>query len=181
MHIYNLPVWISLIQEAEDEAEDTGHCKFCNKHFNSQNAYENHLKSKKHKEIEAKQKQKLTSEEEKLLAKQAEKGLIPMDSVNVSEKNVKNASSKASIPKASGASSSKQQAQEEDMDTDDESVESWSGEALGLEECLFCPLVSDSLEINMSHMASSHSFFIPDLEYVSDIEGLVLYLGKCLY
>ena len=63
------------------------------------------------------------------------------------------------------------------MDSDEESVESWDGEALGEEECLFCSHLSNSLEQNVSHMTTSHSFFIPDIEYLADLPGLVTYLG----
>ena len=65
-----------------------------------------------------------------------------------------------------------------DMDTDNESEESWDGEALGLEECLFCSHVSKTMDANISHMTRLHSFFIPDLEYVCDLEGLIVYLGR---
>ena len=64
-----------------------------------------------------------------------------------------------------------------EMDSDSESVESWDGEALGEEECLFCSHVSDSLETNVQHMTSAHSFFIPDVEYLTDLPGLIGYLG----
>ena len=62
-------------------------------------------------------------------------------------------------------------------DSDAESCESWEGEALGIEECLFCSLVSDSIEKNVEHMTEKHSFFIPDAEFISNLEGLVVYLG----
>ena len=64
-----------------------------------------------------------------------------------------------------------------EMNSDSESVESWDGEALGEEECLFCSHVSDSLETNVQHMTSAHSFFIPDIEYLTDLPGLIGYLG----
>ena len=42
--------------QVEEQAQDTsGHCKLCNKHFGTKNSYENHLKSKKHKDAETKQ------------------------------------------------------------------------------------------------------------------------------
>nr|KAG5708371.1 hypothetical protein BaRGS_034402 [Batillaria attramentaria] len=66
-----------------------------------------------------------------------------------------------------------------DIADDDSDVESWDGtETLGLEECLFCPHVSSSLEENMDHMTVKHSFFLPDAEYISDLEGLIVYLGE---
>jgi len=65
-----------------------------------------------------------------------------------------------------------------DMDSDAESVDSWSEEALGLEECLFCPQVSETLEKNIQHMTIDHSFFIPDVEYLIDLEGFMSSLGQ---
>lgn len=59
--------------------------------------------------------------------------------------------------------------------------EEWAGEGLGLEECLFCAKVSKTLEKNITHMSLVHSFFIPDADYVCDLEGLMQYLGKILF
>lgn len=61
----------------------------------------------------------------------------------------------------------------------DSDVESWDGtESMGIEECLFCSHVSSSLETNLEHMTVKHSFFLPDAEYISDLEGLIVYLGN---
>lgn len=55
-------------------------------------------------------------------------------------------------------------------------------------DCLFCQHSSADLEANVEHMTHQHSFFIPDLEYVIDLKGLLAYLGDkisvanlCLY
>jgi pre-60S factor REI1 len=45
-------------------------------------------------------------------------------------------------------------------------------------DCLFCSTISDSLEDNMTHMTKVHSFFIPDIEYLVDLQGLIRYLGE---
>ena len=45
-------------------------------------------------------------------------------------------------------------------------------------DCLFCSLASPSFEVNLAHMSSIHSFFIPDAEYLVDVTGLVTYLGE---
>jgi len=37
---------------------------------------------------------------------------------------------------------------------------------------------SGTLEDNLSHMSVVHSFFVPDAEYLVDIEGLISYLGE---
>ena len=52
------------------------------------------------------------------------------------------------------------------------------GTPLSLEECLFCSLKSSNLEENLSHMAHTHSFFLPDFEFVSNLRGLIEYLGQ---
>ena len=65
-----------------------------------------------------------------------------------------------------------------DGDSDSDSWESVDGEALAIEECLFCSHMSKSLEKNMKHMTVEHSFFVPDAEYLIDLEGLISYLGE---
>jgi pre-60S factor REI1 len=60
--------------------------------------------------------------------------------------------------------------------------------ALPLEACLFCPYVSPTLTLNVSHMTKAHGLFIPEASYLVDLAGLIKYLGQklsfgnqCLY
>ena len=69
---------------------------------------------------------------------------------------------------------------EEEIDADSEAIPPAS--------CLFCHHDSASLEDNLHHMTKSHSFFIPDVDYVTELEDFVIYLGAkvgdgkvCLY
>ena len=78
-------------------------------------------------------------------------------------------------------------------DIDDEEVESGEEddedtEAIPPTNCLFCHHESNSLEENLKHMTRSHSFFIPDIDFVTELENLIIYLGAkvgdgkmCLY
>jgi len=57
-----------------------------------------------------------------------------------------------------------------------------------LNSCLFCNLMSESLDENLKHMLVTHGFFIPDIDYLMDLEGLINYLQAkirggfiCLY
>ncbi|KYQ99796.1 C2H2-type zinc finger-containing protein [Tieghemostelium lacteum] len=57
-----------------------------------------------------------------------------------------------------------------------------------LEMCLFCSHHSETLEKSVEHMVKVHSFFIPDIEYLIDLPGLIRYLSDkicigniCLY
>ncbi|KAM6989932.1 cytoplasmic 60S subunit biogenesis factor ZNF622 [Tautogolabrus adspersus] len=45
-------------------------------------------------------------------------------------------------------------------------------------ECLFCSHHSRTLMKNVSHMTKVHGFFIPDVEFVIDLKGLIRYLGE---
>lgn len=65
--------------------------------------------------------------------------------------------------------------------SEDEDDEEWEGEALGIEECLFCSSVSSSLENNLNHMSVKHGFFLPDADYLVDVEGMVTYLGNYVF
>jgi pre-60S factor REI1 len=76
-----------------------------------------------------------------------------------------------------------------DLTSSDPEIESETeAEPLELTECLFCPHDSVDIDAKMRHMAHSHSFFIPDVEYLVDLKGLINYLGwkvgvgnVCLY
>lgn len=62
------------------------------------------------------------------------------------------------------------------------------GRRLGFLECSFCGEVSEDAESTAEHMAKAHSFFVPDIEYLVSLEGLLAYIGDkvgvghcCLY
>ena len=142
-----------LAQKAEMKAsaaqKPSQHCGVCNKDFSSENAFANHLHSKKHKEQLAKK------------------------SIHAPIKSVEHVENERNVKKSVCSVSS-------DEDCDDESLETT--------QCLFCPHFSKTFEDNMRHMTKSHSFFIPDVEYVTDMEALIGYLGEkvglgklCLY
>lgn len=70
----------------------------------------------------------------------------------------------------------------EDQDAEDaEAGESPLPGAFPITDCLFCSHHSSSLVKNVAHMTKVHSFFIPDIEYLSDLKGLIKYLGKYNY
>ena len=61
-------------------------------------------------------------------------------------------------------------------------------EPLEINECLFCSKKSEDMESSLTHMNKTHGFFIPDLDYIVDVEGLIGYLCEkvgvgcmCLY
>jgi hypothetical protein len=55
-------------------------------------------------------------------------------------------------------------------------------------DCLFCQTKASSVETCLKHMSSVHSFFLPDVDNLVDLPGLLAYLGEkvvvgniCLY
>lgn len=86
------------------------------------------------------------------------------------------------------------EAADEDQDEDDDDL------ALTLEQkllasrslhpthCLFCSVKSASIEKNLDHMFSRHSFYVPERQFLVDPTGFMLYLAEklaignvCLY
>lgn len=60
--------------------------------------------------------------------------------------------------------------------------------SLDLEDCIFCSHRADTLDASLIHMHKEHGFFLPDLEFAHDLEGLITYIAEkvklgylCLY
>jgi len=144
-------------------------CQACSKSFSSDNAYENHLKSKKHKEQAGKssadgsKKHIPSSSKSKSGTKVKPKAgyMPPLESYEVEDDN----------------SDEWEDIDEEEIDDDEEYGDDEISEALPPTFCLFCPHESVNIEDNFRHMTKSHSFFIPDFKYVVDLEGYFIYLG----
>ena len=167
-----------LAQKAEVEAQQQSktkslHCQLCNKTFSSENAFSNHLSSKKHKDVEANKAYKAKKQESLITESQFSNNFKRKDSKETDPENTE--SENAESLSHNG----------DDDDDEDDGIEE---DTLEVTDCLFCPHHSVSLEENLKHMTRSHSFFIPDLEYVVDLKGLVTYLcekvgmgNMCLY
>ena len=167
-----------LAQKAEVEAQQQSktkslHCQLCNKTFSSENAFSNHLSSKKHKDVEANKANKAKKQESLITESQFSNNFKRKDSKETDPENTE--SENAESLSHNG----------DDDDDEDDDIEE---DTLEVTDCLFCPHHSVSLEENLKHMTRSHSFFIPDLEYVVDLKGLVMYLcekvgmgNMCLY
>ncbi|XP_005356713.1 zinc finger protein 622 [Microtus ochrogaster] len=236
---------------AEEESKGTAtYCTVCSKKFATFKAYENHLKSRRHVELEKKAVRAVSRQVEMLNQKNLEKGLgtdsVGKDAMNAaiqqaikaqpstSPKKVPSVPAEGS-PRTAGRrgaqdrdpaekpprlqwfeqqarklakqqwEESEQEEEDEDEEEDWEDIDSDDGlecENPGLDEedaedaedaeagespppgaipvtdCLFCSHHSSSLMKNVAHMTKIHSFFIPDIEYLSDLKGLIKYLGE---
>lgn len=144
-------------------------CKACRKNFSTQNQYNNHLLSKKHKEKSAKVSNANSTEE---LCDQSSSSGVKNEDKDEKMENI----------------SAKKSRIEENMDTDSdvESVDSdeWMNDTenpVQHNDCLFCSHHSRSWVRNLKHMTEAHTFFIPDPEYCIDMRGLLVYLGEKVF
>ncbi|CAG9822521.1 unnamed protein product [Phaedon cochleariae] len=125
------------------------YCTACHKSFGNQNAFDNHLNSKKHKDNEK---------------------------VSNSDSN----SVTSSIPSLK-RNTSANKTNEVDSDVEEVDSDEWddfSENPMDNNDCIFCLHHSRNLMMNLEHMTVVHSFFIPDIEYCTDVEGLLRYLGE---
>ncbi|CAF0730968.1 unnamed protein product [Brachionus calyciflorus] len=150
------------LENAQNPANDELFCKLCCKHFNTKNSFTNHTQSKKHKELEALK----TKDEEPMVVKsdRSAKKIAQMEEYLKKQEELHNA---------------QEMEDDGDLDWEDVADDDNFDEANGIDllTCLFCEHKSESCVEKCEHMAKEHSFFIPDMEYVSDLEGLLKFLG----
>ncbi|KAH8235488.1 hypothetical protein KR032_001402 [Drosophila birchii] len=181
----------SATDAALEEQNISVYCHACRRQFGSQKAHDNHLNSKKHRELLAK------FERDQMTAS----GGSTSTSASICTRSVLEprphpalaaaAAGKGRLAFAERATmKDDQEGQEMDEDDDDdfedieeEEVDSdeWDKipeNPLTERDCLFCQHTSEDLVENLKHMSVAHSFFIPDTEYCTDIEGLLYYLGE---
>ncbi|KAF8581607.1 hypothetical protein K439DRAFT_214617 [Ramaria rubella] len=141
-------------------------CEVCNKIYTTENAYRSHITSKKHKDNEA---------------KATTKAMVSSTPVADPEPMVEFTRDKTSSVSPRPGHSGLTVDVDADQDDINETIDSKIAAArsrLTPNSCLFCPHQSLSIEDSLSHMAIVHSFFIPDVEYLQDLRGLLTYLGE---
>ncbi len=139
-------------QEAQvEEASKARECLPCRKTFSSAAAYENHILSKKHLEQVAK---------------------YGGDAVKIIEtRSTEESPVKSSLPILP------ENATDEQVDAAIEEHLSNNKSRLEITDCLYCSKKFDSIQENMRHMHSQHSFYIPDVDCLTDLNGLMRHLA----
>ncbi|KAL7743050.1 hypothetical protein ACLKA6_005796 [Drosophila palustris] len=170
-------------ESAIEEQQMSIYCTACRKQFGNQKAHDNHLNSKKHKEALARFEQLQQTEEDAQSAP-----ALCVRSIIEPRPHPAIVAAAAGKGRLAFAERAMQVDADEDVDDEFEDVEEeevdsdeWDKIAenpLTERDCLFCAHQSDDLVENLKHMSVAHSFFIPDAEYCTDIEGLIYYLGE---
>ncbi|EDV99902.1 zinc finger protein 622 [Drosophila grimshawi] len=177
----------SATETAIEEQQMSIYCTACRKQFGTQKAHDNHLNSKKHKEAlirfeqQLKQQSESQSETETAVCIRSivEPRPHPALAAAASGKGRLAFAERAmqiDADEAIGDDDDFEDIEEEEIDSDE-----WDKIAenpLTERDCLFCTQQSDDLVENLKHMSLTHSFFIPDTDYCTDIEGLLYYLGE---
>ncbi|KAF3933693.1 hypothetical protein ABW19_dt0201900 [Dactylella cylindrospora] len=167
---------------ARDRASFEKPCQACGRTYYSQNAYNNHINSQKHKQrLAALSKHGLGDGTESVMSStfsmddtedgrdtnsyiNEEDERVAKEELSFLVKNMKLGNNDSPIPRDS---------QSQSTATEKEEVPS-----LSITECLFCGLVLSTLQQNLEHMSKSHGLFIPEQRYLVNLEGLIRYLGQ---
>ncbi|KRZ16986.1 Protein disulfide-isomerase [Trichinella pseudospiralis] len=62
-----------------------------------------------------------------------------------------------------------------------QAINSEEASTIVVQQCLFCTHNAVDLERNLEHMSLRHGFFIPEVDYCCDLQGLISYLNKKVY
>uniref|UniRef100_A0A7E4UQX2 C2H2-type domain-containing protein n=1 Tax=Panagrellus redivivus TaxID=6233 RepID=A0A7E4UQX2_PANRE len=151
--------------KAKKENEEE-YCPACGKLFKSQNAFNNHLNSKKHKDNQV-------AFDANGGAKPKPKPILEPETAPAGDVEMPPVTEEDSDDESDDGTGSWKTVNSDDEDEDEDYDAS---KALPSTSCLFCPVKSNSVESNLEHM-TVHGFYIPDTEYCTDVEGLLSYLG----
>uniref|UniRef100_H2YTM6 C2H2-type domain-containing protein n=1 Tax=Ciona savignyi TaxID=51511 RepID=H2YTM6_CIOSA len=167
-------------------------CKVCQRKFNSFNSYENHLKSKKHQEAEGKEMEivrKKLQQEDKTEDKVSTHTVLCCIQIPHTETGFnRDDNPRLRWYRKQVRAMEEKERNKEEEERSDGSEEEWEDisdddgnrtqKMIGSKECLFCCRKSSNVERNVAHMSRIHGFFIPELQYLTDLEGLLSYLGE---
>lgn len=148
-------------QIALEQTATTSRCTKCQKVFNSIQARDNHLNSRKHKEkMKQCEKPSLVLETTPILPETTQQ--VKVTSINKE-------------PFVMVTTDGNGDVDIEEVDSDEwDDIEN----PIINDDCLFCANHSDDFVANLKHMSIAHSFFVPDTDYVCNLEGLLMYLGE---
>lgn len=159
--------------EAAAKASFEKTCHACQKTFYSENSYQNHVKSSKHKQREAR------------LRKEGDDASVMSSTFSFGEPVNKSDAKPEEHDLHKVTDDLKSATIQED--DEDEEMPSDQVEFSSL-RCLFCRTESSDTQANIEHMYKNHGMFVPERDYLVDMEGLVHYLYRkinenfeCLY
>ena len=147
-------------------------CTACQKAFYSENSYQNHLNSSKHKHRAAHMSKDVPDDTSSVMSSAFSLG-EPINKPHAGDADV-----------SAVADGVKNATIDEEKDGEEQA----DGNGFSATQCLFCNTGLENVEENVAHMSKSHGMFIPEREYLVDLVGLLHYLyrkitenNECLY
>ncbi|KAJ5411255.1 Zinc finger U1-type [Penicillium crustosum] len=155
--------------EAAAKASYEKTCHTCNKAFYSENSYQNHINSSKHKQRAAS------------LRKDGDAASVQSSAFSLGEPVTKSDNDVSKVTEGLKTATIDEE-EDEDMESEIKKDDFLAS------RCLFCKTESTDIHTNVDHMRIDHGMFIPEQKYLVDLDGLVNYLYRkitenfeCLY
>lgn len=143
-------------------------CVPCEKTYFSENAFYNHVGSAKHaKQVALVNRRNKNVEAAPSITSTIEPSVAAATIDSQSEVDTQMNDVAEKMEKTTVADEADEEAEDDKVD---EKIE------VPLKRCLFCNLESDSLDTNVMHMQKTHNMFIPEKQYLVDLEGLIGHL-----
>lgn len=137
-------------------------CAACEKTYFSENAFYNHVGSKKHLKQVAQLRRRAPADDAASIVTSQVTATVDESDDESEKEDVKNATDKMDTTTA----------EDEAEDEEEKEVE------VPLKRCLFCNYESPTLDLNVTHMERIHNMFIPERQYLVDLEGLITSLWE---
>ncbi|KKA29832.1 hypothetical protein TD95_000421 [Thielaviopsis punctulata] len=149
-------------------------CDSCQKNYSSENSYNNHLHSSKHKQnVIRRGAVKPDALEESTVASSTFSLGEPINAQNADSDHEDEVAVVADAVNKTTINEEAEDAEDEDEEDDEE--EASTSPTLN---CLFCNLVSTDMNANVQHMERTHGTVIPEKPYLVDLPGLLTHLHK---
>ncbi|KAM0665584.1 hypothetical protein ACQRIT_006439 [Beauveria bassiana] len=174
-----------------DKAYFEKSCDACSKTYYSENAYQNHILSQKHKQNEAAAGPRNEEETKSVVsstfslgesvpaAKNGDVDSDAEDEFNQVIKGLQKAKLSQQRPSPVKRPNNPGPTDEASEDADDGATENGTANGTApepvwtLKSCLFCNYESPSVPLNAQHMEKFHGMFIPEKPYLVDLDGLL--------
>ena len=161
-------------------------CDACEKSFYSEGAYTNHLRSQKHRLLAARLNARGGHETDSMADSTFSLG-EPMENASTTTESTVNGEREEEQEDAeldAVVNGMKDANIQEDSTIQPPTANGAPDEEYehkaDLKQCLFCNYFSPTNDLNLHHMGRQHGFFIPEREYLVDLNGLINYLSETI-
>lgn len=161
------------VQAGGDAARTGWYCVVCSKSFSTEKAHVNHLKSKKHLEAQRAFDKRSDINQDELIHNRMNRKLERDEAERQRQKDLEEEMENLADDEDI------EEVDSDEWDEDEDEGVGGGGDPIPVTDCLLCGHHSSNVERNVMHMTtcSRGSFFLPDADYIVDLEGLIEYLG----